>query len=334
MTQSRTLAERQPYPSAIAVDGEHVYWVSAVQGAVLRAPRRGGAATAIAEDLGVPLSLCLDEVAVFVTVCEEDGAIVRIPKRGGEPEAIAPGQVFPACLAVDGEGIYWTTLGDDRDNGQVCSAEKSGDGFRILAEGQLGPDGIGVDEAYVYWLTRTDCVWRAPKGGGEAVALHRPHEVVEERLLLGEEMGVSSSIPRSGMMLSRSVVRPPAVRRIVIDEEKVYWQNAAGAITVVGRWDEDRDESPLLLAIDRSAPGDVALDEESVYWVDHDEGRVMRVARVGGRPRVFADGQTGVVSIAVDDEAVYWGVTGAAPSYADGAVRTKRKASIGRARRR
>src|SRR5689334_21941131 len=242
MTQSRTLADRQPYPSSIVVDGEYVYWVSAIGGSVLRAPRRGGAPLALAENLGVPLSLSVDEAALFVTVCEEDGAIVRISKRGGEPEAIAPGQVFPVCLAVDGEGIYWTTLGDDRDNGQVCSASKNGDGFRVLAEGQLGPDGIGVDEAYVYWLTRTDCVWRVPKGGGEAVVLHRPHELVEERLLLGEERGISSSIPRSGMVLSLREVCPPAARRLVVAEEQGYWQNAAGVIASVGRWDEDRDE--------------------------------------------------------------------------------------------
>jgi sugar lactone lactonase YvrE len=333
--RARSLADRQPYPSSIALDGDYVYWTSAVAGAVLRVSKRGGSPVALAADLGCPLSLAVDELAVFVTLCEDYGAIVRIPKRGGEPEPIAPGEVFPACLALDRERVYWTAQGEDRDSGRVCSATKAGGDLTVLAEGQAGPDGIGVDQAHVYWLTRDDYVHMAPKAGGRATVLHRPHEAVEELLLSGEEINAESSIPRSGMISMHRDASPPAVRRLALDEETVYWQSAAGGVARVGSADADRPASrPLLLAIDRSAPGDVAADPEWIYWVEHREGRVMRVPRVGGRPRVFAEGEPGAISIAVDEEAVYWAVAGTAPAYMDGAVRSKRKSAPVRPRRR
>lgn len=336
MTEARTFADQQPYPSAIAVDRDHVYWTSAVHGIVLRAPKAGGAPELLASELGCALSLSVDDEAVFVAVCEEDGAIVRLPKQGGEPEAIASGQAFPACLTLDDARVYWTTLGDDRDSGTVCSVDRHGEGLTVIASGQIGPDGIGVDADHVYWLTHDDCVWRAPKAGGPAVALHRPHEIVEERLLAGEDGAVEPSVPRSGMVLTLRDLRPPSVRRLAVFEETVYWQNAAGMIAAVDGWDAERGaaSTPLLLAIDRSGPADVVADRESVYWIDHAEGRVMRVPRSGGRPRVFAEGQAAALSIAMDEESVYWAVAGTAPSYADGAVRVKRKSSLGRAWRR
>lgn len=330
MTQARTLAERQPYPSAIAVDGEYVYWTCAVAGAVMRARKRGGAPVAIGEALGCPLSLAVDDAAVFVAICEEDGAILRLPKGGGEPDVIAPGEVFPACVALDAQRVYWTSLGDDRDNGEVRSAHKSGGELVVLAEGQAGPEGIGVDAGGVYWLTRDDYVYRAPKRGGAAEVLHRPHELVEERLRVGEELGAEPSVPRSGMVLTVRDAQPPAVRRLALAEEMVFWQSASGAIARVSAADADRGVAlPLLLGIEHRAPSDIAVDREWVYWVDHQEGRLMRVSRGGGRPRVFAEHEPGAVAIAVDEEMVYWAVTGEAPLYRDGAIRAKRKATIG-----
>lgn len=335
MTQARTLVERQPYPSAIAVDSEYVYWTCAAAGVVRRATKRGDNPITLAEDLGCPLSLALDDASVFVAICEEDGAILRLPKRGGELSVIAPGQVFPACLALDERRIYWTTLGDDRDNGQVLRVNKGGGDFAVLAEGQAAPDGIGVDATAAYWLTRDDYVCMSPMAGGAAVVLHHPHEIVEERLLMGEELGPELSVPQSGMVLAHRDTNPPAVRRLALDEGMVYWHAASGVIAAVSSRDAGRPAaSPLLLAIDVHTPSDVAVDREWVYWIDHREGRVMRVARAGGRPRVFAEHEPGAIAIAVDEEMVYWAVTGTSPSYGDGEIRAKRKGPLTRAPRR
>src|SRR6185436_10704220 len=146
-----------------------------------------------------------------------------------------------------------------------------------------------------------------------------------------EEIGAEPSVPTSGMVLALRDGLPPAVRRLALEDETVYWRAASGAIAAVRAADADRPASPpLLLGIEHRTPSDLAADRESIYWVDHQEGRVMRVARAGGRARVFAEHEPSAMAIAVDEEMVYWAVTGAAPSYKDGAIRAKRKAQMPR----
>jgi len=60
------------------------------------------------------------------------------------------------------------------------------------------------------------------------------------------------------------------------------------------------EESPT------SHPMDLAADEESVYWVDFGDGRVLKAAFDGGRVTLLAKDQAGPYSIAVDDTYVYW----------------------------
>ncbi len=55
-----------------------------------------------------------------------------------------------------------------------------------------------------------------------------------------------------------------------------------------------------------SQPMDIAMDDESLYWVDFGDGRVLKAALDGGRVTLLAVNQAGPYSIAVDDYYVYW----------------------------
>lgn len=68
---AEALFEGQALPSALAVDGEHVYWTNRGDGAVMRAPKADGAS----------------------------------------PEVLASGQLRPGAIAVTAEAVYWLNEG-------------------------------------------------------------------------------------------------------------------------------------------------------------------------------------------------------------------------------
>lgn len=55
-----------------------------------------------------------------------------------------------------------------------------------------------------------------------------------------------------------------------------------------------------------SQPMDIAMDEESMYWVDFGDGRVLKAALDGGRVTLLAINQAGPYSLAIDERNVYW----------------------------
>jgi hypothetical protein len=324
-----TLVEDLGYPTAIALDDDHVYVADATAGSIVRAAKRGGEPVVLARDLDRPLDLVAGAEHLFVTLCVEDGAVLRIPKGGGEPTVIARSQVFPGALALDEERVYWTTLGDDRDNGTVRASPRIGGPATTIACRQIGPNGIGVDASYVYWLDGYDYVLAIDKAGAAPpVILHRPHEAVEERLAEGE--------PLPPMFWDALLVldpSPPPLRRIAVRDEYAYWQSASGSIARVATWEGNQPAStPLLLAVDRYRPSAVDLDEDWVYWTDCRGGRIRRVRLGCGRPRAVAVKQRRPLAIAVDQSAVYWTVGGAPPDFQGGAVRMRKKGDDGQAR--
>lgn len=115
---SSTIAENQEQPYGIAVDTQHVYWVS--MGA-------GGAGS------GRITQALLD-----------GGSLVSIPSNGVQPQ----------YLATDGKELYWThvTVGDGLWAGTLPLT--SGSRVVKLFGGPAGR-GVAADADHVYWSTET-----------------------------------------------------------------------------------------------------------------------------------------------------------------------------------
>ena len=54
------------------------------------------------------------------------------------------------------------------------------------------------------------------------------------------------------------------------------------------------------------APSALALDDASLYWVETQAGRVMKVAKTGGTPVALATAQADAFDLALDASSVYW----------------------------
>lgn len=323
-----TLVDGLKYPTALAIDGSQLYYADAIAGVVASVDIRSGARAVLARRLQCPLDLALDATHVYVSLCAERGRVVRIPREGGKPQLVARTHAFPGALALDEERVYWACIGADRDDGLVLAAPKAGGAVALLAEGQNGPVGIGLDASDVVWIDQYDWVLTTPKtGGARPVVLHRPDEMVEDRIRDGEPR---PPLPeRGGMMLLMRDPSPPDLHRIALRDGYVYWRSVSGVIAMVGLWDTDRPaSSPALLAVDPEVSSAVALDDEWAYWTDARHNRIRRVRRSGGRPRTIAAKQARPRALAVDGEAIYWTTAGARPDFEGGAIRMRSKDAL------
>jgi len=99
----------------LAVDGSDVYWAAPAPGAVMKAPKAGGAAVALATGVADPMSVAVDGATVYFTVRGKDGgsfddrAVARVPAAGGAVSYVAHGPWTSAYrVALDATNAYWT----------------------------------------------------------------------------------------------------------------------------------------------------------------------------------------------------------------------------------
>jgi hypothetical protein len=137
------LAEGIVTPTAIAVDGSHVYWT----------------------DSGT-----LDTSTSY----NFDGAVMRVPRKGGKVQKVAKGFEVPTFIAVDGTYVYWMRgLGRyTNEDGVLWKKKKDLSGkLIVVGENLLNPRDLAVDKTHLYWIqrcefgfeTELDVIVRMPK---------------------------------------------------------------------------------------------------------------------------------------------------------------------------
>ncbi len=115
----KTIASAQNYPVEVTVDPTSVYWTASGtvanafnDGALMKAPIGGGAATPLASAQPTPFGIAVDATNVYWTNNDNagtSGTVMSIPVGGGTPVTLAAGQSSPWYVAVDSTSVYWTT---------------------------------------------------------------------------------------------------------------------------------------------------------------------------------------------------------------------------------
>ncbi len=174
-----TLASAQPTPTAVATDALNVYWTVAgtyvanvggalyVGGALLAAPKSGGAAVTLASALGYPQSLAVDSASAFVTNLGypaplgpgyAGGTVLRVA-TGADAAAqdTLASNVAPEGVAVDGDEVYWANGGA---SGTIMSLPRdvlpSAAFPESLAFGEHAPAPVAIGASSVFWIDLGD----------------------------------------------------------------------------------------------------------------------------------------------------------------------------------
>jgi DNA-binding beta-propeller fold protein YncE len=264
------LAEGQGDPRALAVDGDHVYWVNTSSGEIMRVPRQGGRPEAIAQGQHTPWVLALDESHVYWGTFSAGalGGVLRAPKAGGPVQYLTVASGIQG-LVVDIERVYFT---DEAHLGLV-SARKDGSSPQQLHHyhDQLFVAGALVSDGSLLYFPDGDRILRLVKSPGNAPVV----------------LGDAESVPAG----------------LALDGANVYWANQG---TGELRKSPRQGGAPSTLATDQPGAAFVAVDASRVYWTNPDSGRVLAVDKTGGPIEILASGQSSPQGLAVDDEAIYW----------------------------
>ncbi len=157
------LADKQPAPSAVAVDESFVYWNNVGAGVVSKAPKGGGPITKLYESAS-PFggrSIALDRDAVYF---DEAFMIKRVPKAGGPVTNVGHVPQIPVWMTADDDGVYAasdTVLRFAKDGSSSTSLSSVEETWAVAS-----------DVTHVYWVAR-DGVRRAAKNGGRVETLAR-----------------------------------------------------------------------------------------------------------------------------------------------------------------
>ena len=234
------LAENEDSPSAIAVDGDRVYWVDA---RALRATVKSGSGVVVDlfSDGALSPVIAADGANLYCAVTEL-GEILQIPKSGGPRKQIVGEQQFGLGilgLAVDGSAVYFT----NHFSASVVVAPFVGSP-RIIASAQPAPYALAVRDGGVFWSRNNHpgVVMRASADGW-----------------LGP-VADDQSFPWG----------------IATDESSVYWLDVGDGSVWRARLD---GSGTTKIAQSHGYPVSIVVDEDAVYWTDRTSDAIMSVPK-------------------------------------------------------
>jgi hypothetical protein len=244
-------------PLGVFVEGGYVYWVNTVlfYGSIMRCPVLGCGASpeTVVYNLDEPVDLTVDATRVYIALAN-GFQIASAPKVFPDGGADGGTRLYataskPRQLVLDGDHIVWI----DDGSGEVQRIAIDGGDYRSLGANGLDGRGVTVDSTTAYWVSLAGNVSRRSKDGGGSVTA----------LAVGE-----------GNPLD-----------IVVDQTSAYWIKVVfpsdGGLDLAGsvRTCSLGACAPSDLATGLKHPRALAIDDEAVYWVNHADGAVMKVAK-------------------------------------------------------
>jgi len=243
-------------PRALAADRDAIYWVT-YQGAVMRAPRAGGAPQLLAHAPRGLSAMALEGGAVAWT-CYDCGGIGRVGAAGGPAVDVASDRHHPIAIAARAGELYFA----DDDGVHVVAA--GGGPVRRLASLGGAPHALAVDDEAVYALAAApggDRLVRVPLAGGAVELLVDGLDAADQLAVDGEWVYVLDEEPDADFPNARGEV----------------WRTPRRA----GRGGRER------LAAGLMSPNGLAVGA-GFAWFAYADGRVARVPVDGGSVEIVA----------------------------------------------
>ena len=275
------IASGQEYPWGVAIDATNVYWVNQGKpgetgtGAIMKAPRGGGRASAVVSGLDAPHDLATDGVDVFWT----GKVLSAVSVNGGQPRTIFYDHFLSETGIVirQGKKVYW--IDNDSFYG-LHAAFPDGTGHEVISErtsiGGVAPSTTGI----VY---------------------------TEYSIFDGDPQRVKSRAfdgTTAVLVESKDAVDSPQL--VASAKNVVVYTGQVGGLSSVPL----AGGAPTFLA-NRTHPGGIATDGTYLYFTDRGQGGVVRAPLGDGAPELLVgnDDDQGVYgdgSIAIDAASVYF----------------------------
>ncbi|WP_437930730.1 hypothetical protein WMF37_16365 [Sorangium sp. So ce291] len=294
------VAVAQVHPVSLRVAAGGVAWVSGTtfdetgtarqDGELKVTPRDGGEPLILGAAQASPRDLAVDEAreVVFWTNAE-DGTLMVAPLAGGEPRELLADLKQPEGLSLSGDVLTWTELW----GGGVFRATVSGSGAEVA---------LGAPEE----LARPDAVVESPyrvASAGDTVCWTYQGTLGSADGVVACSLGGSTRTVATGQLTPREIALDVDGQGNAV---AVYWASfEGGSIFRAALSDGEIGEASAVVS-DQGQLNGIALDDEHVYWTRRDEGTVVRMPKDGGEPEVLASRQQRPGDIAVDELAVYW----------------------------
>jgi hypothetical protein len=270
-----------PTPGRLAVQGDYLYWTAvggdAGAGAVMRAPKAGGAATAIVPGQEAAFGIALDAGHVYWTSKYDGGTLRRAGLGGAGAETLSAAEAA-SPLVVSSTHVFGMNPGV----------------WRVpVAGGTLTPQANGATQGFealtashVYWTT-SSTLYRFPVAGGasEPVASNQSNAygiAVDATALVWSNLtnygnNIMIAAPDGSSPVPLASERP-GPQTVALDADNVYWTENG----IVGG----------------------------------DPSAVVTVPRAGGQPKPiksWSRGSEGIASsVVTDNQGIYWVVDGSA----------------------
>jgi hypothetical protein len=285
-------------PTALAVDGDQIFWVTATE--VMTARLGDGTPRVLAFGQKGATKLAVDASNVYwATVGTgpssgpgHDGGIFSMPRTGGAPLALAANQNAPLAIAVDGGNVYWTAGGYDgpgvAPSGQVLSVPATGGTPRIWATALIGPGALAVAGGHVVFAT----VSAAPNGAVDIL-----------------EASTDGTPTRTLVTTDRRVTA------LALDGETVFWADGNSPTVDVSTDDGRIRAVPLAggpartLASPQPQPFGLTVRGAQLLWATaggffnaqtRNTAGVWQMPKAGGTPTALLSGRAGISAFAAD----------------------------------
>jgi len=161
------LASAQMGIPSIAVDVEHAYWLSYLEGTLSSVRLAGGAVAELAAGLIRPLCIGVQGSDIYFTTRRAGHrALLKVAKQGGEPVVLVDEMGGVQSLRVTAGAAFWTA--DD----SVVKVGLGGGAPLALVKGRDHPTALDVSDGFAYYAV-AGALERVPVSGGAAQVLAR-----------------------------------------------------------------------------------------------------------------------------------------------------------------
>jgi hypothetical protein len=258
-------------PIALTADLNNVYWTDSADNTVNQRSLATNTLTVLSTGQTNARGIAADGTHVYWALYRASGEIHRAPIGGGPTEVIVSAQPQSSYIAVDQTSVYWTNF---TGTGSVMKAAKVPGATPIpLVTNETWPAFLSVDATHVYWNDWTNA------GALVKVTLD----------------GVTRTV------LQSNVKSPFAMAKY--GSSVFYVTDLGGDVVELSALDGSLTTA---IATGERKPHSIAADASGVYWGNNQSGEIRFSAPGAAAPVTLASGQTGVSSIAVTANSVFW----------------------------